>query len=149
MDPDPDPDPDPGHYFKIYWISLTKKNYLKIFCFILFAYFYPKTWWTIQKRSYNLSFLKSSDWGFRSKKGCFFCSFWLIFYPLDADPWIRIFLRIRIQEAKIFRILSTGTKSIIHAFIYFFSYSFSIFKSLFLILIKYQIISILNNKQKF
>jgi len=34
----------------------------------------------------------------------FFCSFWLIFYPLDPDPWIRIFLRIRIQEAKMLRI---------------------------------------------
>ena len=34
----------------------------------------------------------------------FFCSFWLIFCPLDPDPWIRIFLRIRIQEAKILRI---------------------------------------------
>ena len=33
-----------------------------------------------------------------------FCSFWLIFYPLEPDPWIRIFLRIRIQEAKILRI---------------------------------------------
>ena len=53
----------------------------------------------------------SSDLGFRSKK--VFCGFWLIFYPLDLDPWIRIFLRIRIQEAKILRIqrirvLSTG-----------------------------------------
>ena len=40
----------------------------------------------------------------------FFCSFWLIFCPLDPDPWIRIFLRnrIRIQEAKILRILSTA-----------------------------------------
>ena len=34
----------------------------------------------------------------------FFYSFWLISYPLDPDPWIRIFLRIRIQEAKILRI---------------------------------------------
>ena len=24
---------------------------------------------------------------------------WLIFCPLDPDPWIRMFLRIRIQEA--------------------------------------------------
>jgi len=41
--------------------------------------------------------------GFRSKKS-FFCSFWLIFYPLDPDSRIRIFLRIRIQEGKILRI---------------------------------------------
>ena len=39
----------------------------------------------------------------RNKK-VFFCSFWLIFYALDPDPWIRIFLLIRIQEAKILRI---------------------------------------------
>ena len=31
-------------------------------------------------------------------------SFWLIFCPLDPNSWILIFLRIRIQEAKIFRI---------------------------------------------
>ena len=54
--------------------------------------------------------------GFRSKKS-FFCSFWLIFYPLDPDSRIRIFLRslVRIQEAKILRIqririLSTSLK---------------------------------------
>ena len=28
----------------------------------------------------------------------------MIFYPLDPDPWIRIFLRIRIQKGKILRI---------------------------------------------
>ena len=48
-------------------------------------------------------------------KKFFFCSFWLIFYALDPDPWIRIFLLIRIQEAKILRIqriqiLSTAEK---------------------------------------
>ena len=30
--------------------------------------------------------------------------FWLIFCPLDPNPWIRIFLRIRIQEAKMLQI---------------------------------------------
>ena len=35
----------------------------------------------------------------------FFSSFWVIFFPLDQDLWILIFLRIRIQEDKIFRIL--------------------------------------------
>ena len=39
------------------------------------------------RKFYNLSFFKSSDFGFRSKK-VFFCSFWLIFYPLDPDPYI-------------------------------------------------------------
>ena len=35
------------------------------------------------------------------------CSFRLIFYPLD--PWIRIFLRTRIQVAKILRIRILST----------------------------------------
>ena len=50
----------------------------------------------------------------------FCCSFWLIFCPLDSDPLIRIFLRIRIQEAKILRIqriririLSTALETIV------------------------------------
>ena len=38
-------------------------------------------------------------------KNVVFFSFWVIFFPLDPDLWIRIFLRIRIQEDKIFRIL--------------------------------------------
>ena len=44
-----------------------------------------------------------SDLGFEIKI-LFCCSFWLIFCPLDPDPWIRIFLRIPVQEAKILRI---------------------------------------------
>ena len=95
-------DPDPGHYFKIYWIFLTKIIF-KFFKYF-FAYFYPKTLWTIQKwGNFYLSFFKSSDFGSKSKK-VFFCSFWLIFYPLNPDPWICIFLRIRIKESKILRI---------------------------------------------
>ena len=45
-------------------------------------------------------------WGLR----VILLKFLLIFYILDPDQWIRIFLRIRIQEAKILRIriLSTG-----------------------------------------
>jgi len=30
----------------------------------------------------------------------FFLQFWLIFLPLDPDPWIRIFFRIRIQSPR-------------------------------------------------
>ena len=52
---------------------------------------------------FMIFFFKSSDLGFWSKKH-FFCSFWLIFSPLDPDRWIRKFLQIRIQEAKILRI---------------------------------------------
>ena len=54
-------------------------------------------------RKFIVSFFsKVQIWVLGVKK--FFFSFWLIFYPLDPDPWIRIFLRIRIQEAKILRI---------------------------------------------
>ena len=63
----------------------------------------------------NFSFFNSSDLGFESKK-LFFALFWF-FCLLDPDPWIRIFLRIRIQEPKILRIqriwiriLSTDTR---------------------------------------
>ena len=80
------------------------KNNFQIFCFIFFAYFYSKTWWTIEsfrnEKIFIIYFFKSSELGFRSNKVVFF-SFWLISYPLDPDPWIRIFLQIRIQEAKI------------------------------------------------
>ena len=47
-------------------------------------------------------------WDLSVKQG-FFLSFWLIFCPLDLDPCICIFRRIRIQEAKILWILSTVT----------------------------------------
>ena len=69
--------------------------------FYFFSYFYSKTSWTIQKwgNFYKIFYFVSLDLGFRSKN-IFFCSFWLIFYNLDPDPWFRIFLRIRIQEAK-------------------------------------------------
>jgi len=45
---------DPGLFIKIYWIFLTKNN------FQIFAYFYPKAWWTIQKwgNFYNFFFSK-------------------------------------------------------------------------------------------
>ena len=59
---------------------------------------------------FTISFFNS--WVLRVNFFC--CSIWLIFYPLDPDPWIRKFLRIRIQEAKLLliqriqiRILST------------------------------------------
>ena len=57
-------DPDPGHVFKIYWIFFTKNNFQN-FCFIFFAYFYPKTWWTIQKwgNFYNLLFFQKFRFG--------------------------------------------------------------------------------------
>ena len=56
--------------------------------------------------------------GWRVKQ-CFLLKILVDILPLDPDPWIRIFLRIRIQELKILRIqririLSTvlkGTKN--------------------------------------
>ena len=42
-------------------------------------------------------------------KSFFCCSIWLAFYSLDPDPWIRIFLQIWIQEAKILRIRILST----------------------------------------
>ena len=85
MDLNPNPDPDPGHFYKIYWIFLAENNF-QIFCFIFLAYFYPKTWWIIQKwgNFYNLFFSKVQILDLEVKK--VFCSFLLIFYPLDPDP---------------------------------------------------------------
>ena len=69
-DPNPNPDPD---------ISLRFTE-----CFF-FAYFYPKTWWTIQKwwNFYNLSFFKNLDLGFRCKK-VFFLQFLVDILPLGS-----------------------------------------------------------------
>ena len=110
LDPDwkeIDPDPDPDYFFKIYWIFLTKQNFQ--ICFLIcFAYFYDIILiildWIIQKsgKFYNLSFFNSTDFGFKSK--LFSLQFLLIFCPLGPDPWIRIFLRIRILKAKILQI---------------------------------------------
>ena len=98
MNPESDPNPDPRYFFKIYWIILTKQNFL-FFVLFLFEYFYAKTWRINQK----LEKLKFWKWILFAVFGWYFA------------PWIRIFLpiRIRIQEAKILRtqrirILSTG-----------------------------------------
>ena len=91
---------DPGYFFKIYWIFLTKQNF-KIFCLIFLLKLGEP--FRNQNKFYNLAFFNSSDLGFESKIFCC-CSFWLIFCPLDPDPRIRIFFRIRIQKAKILRI---------------------------------------------
>ena len=94
-------DPNPGHSFKIYWIFFNKAEFWHFLSYF-FAYFYAETWWTIQKvgNFYNLTY-SVQIWVLRLNQ--FFLQFWLIFYPLDPDPWIRIFLWIQIciQEAKI------------------------------------------------
>ena len=78
-----DPDPDPGHFFKIYWIFLTK-NYFRFF---FLAYFYPKTWWTVQKwgHFYNLSFFSKVQIWVLGVQKFFFAVFGWYF-----TPWIRI-----------------------------------------------------------
>ena len=88
-----DPDPDPGHFFTDL-LNYFNKKYFSHFLFYFFAYFYSKTWRTIPKwgNFYNLSFLKSSNLAFRSKKVLFVIFDWYLI------PWIRI------QEAKILRI---------------------------------------------
>ena len=90
-------DPDPGYFFKIYWIFITKNNF-QIGFFSLIFILNP---FRNEETFIIFRFLKVQIWVLEVKKG-FLCSFWLIFYPLD--PWIRIFLRIRIQETKILRI---------------------------------------------
>ena len=82
-------------------MSFYQKNNLQIFCFIFSLIFILKLNEPFRNEEIciiSLSF-KSSDLGFRSKD--FFYNFWLIFYPLDPDPWTRIILWIRI--------LNTGT----------------------------------------
>ena len=71
-----------------------------------FRIFYPKTWWTIQKweNCYNLFFFKSSDFGFRSKKG------FLAVFGWYFTHWIRI------QEAKILRIRILSTEFNVYSF---------------------------------
>ena len=77
-----DPDPDPGHFFKIYWILFNKFFSLN-FILKLDEPFRNEEIFII-----SLSFFSQVQiWGFGVKK-IFFCSFWLIFYPLDPDPHI-------------------------------------------------------------
>ena len=45
----------------------------------------------------------STDWVFRAKDFCMHFLLLFIFCPLDPDPWILIFLRIRIKESAYFR----------------------------------------------
>ena len=59
-----------------------------------------------------ISFFNSSDLGFESK---IYCSFWLIFCPLNPDPWICIFFRIRILStaANLYVVKSTTSLRLI------------------------------------
>ena len=87
--------------FRIQVISLRCTEFLVLF---FFAYFYPKTWWTIQKwgNFYNLSFFKNSDLCFRSK----IVVFQFLVGILSLWIWIQEANILRIQRIRI-RILST------------------------------------------
>ena len=98
---------------------LTKQNF-QIFCLIFSLICMLKLDEPFRNQEIFIMSLFSifQIWGLR-------VFFLLIFIPFDPDPWICIFLRIRIQEAKIlriqrvrhqwirFRILSTGLKGFI------------------------------------
>ena len=79
-------DPDPSHFFKIYWIVFTKNNFqiFVLFFSLIFILILDEPFRNEEIFIISL-FLRSSDLGCRCKK-VFFCSFWLIFYPLDPDP---------------------------------------------------------------
>ena len=109
-------DPDPGHFLTDLLIFFNKKQF-QIFCLILILKldepFRNEDIFIISL------FSKVQIWGFGVKK-IFFLHFLVDILPLgsgsvdphifaDPDPWIHIFLRIRIQEAKIFRILILST----------------------------------------
>ena len=90
-------------WIQIQVISLRFTEYFQIFCFIFFRLILSQNFRNEEIFIIPL-FPKVQICVLGVKK--FFCIFWLIFHPLDPDPdpWIRIFLRIRIQEAKILRI---------------------------------------------
>ena len=68
-------------------------------CVFFFAYFYPKTWWTIQKSL----FFQKFRFEFMRKK------FFFAVFGWHFTPWIRT----RIQEAKILRIRWSQNLSLI------------------------------------
>ena len=97
-------DPDPGYFFKIYWVFFNKAEFSNYFLLnFFFAYFYAKLYKAFRNQEmFIISLFQWFKFGFGVN--ILLCSFWLIFCSLDPDPGSRIFLRIRIQEAKIFRI---------------------------------------------
>ena len=79
---DPNPVPDPGHFLKDLLNIFTKRLIFKFFLFFFSLIFILKPFRNEEIFMISLRF-KSSDLGFRSK--VYFCSFWMIFYPLDPD----------------------------------------------------------------
>ena len=98
-----------GHFSKDLQIFLNR--IFKLFFLIFFVFLMLKLNKLIKNEEIfdNLSFFSNSDQGFNSKRFFFFVfcnslktsNCWFILCPLDPDPWIGIFLRIRIQEAKV------------------------------------------------
>ena len=89
------------HFWKVYWIFLIKaklSNYLSSFFRLFLCYLMNHS--EIRKFFIISLFFHQFRFGVWEKKS-FFLQF-LKFCPLDSDPWIRIFLRIR--KAKILRI---------------------------------------------
>ena len=76
-----DPDPDPCYFFKIYWGFLTKIFFVLFFSLI----FMLKLDEPFRKQEiFIISLFSIVQIWVESK--FFFCSFWLIFCPLDPDP---------------------------------------------------------------
>ena len=88
-------DPDPGHFFDL--LNQFKAEFSKIVSFFLFIFMLEGDEPYRNQEFFDFSFFNNSDLGFESKKVFYFCTFWLLFCPLDPGPLIRIFLRIRIQ----------------------------------------------------
>ena len=116
------------HWEKWIWIQVISLRFTEFFfkkiIFKLFVLFFSLVFiLTLDKpfkdeEIFIISlFSKVQNQGLGVKKFCF-CSFWLIFYPLDPDPWIHIFLSIRIQEAKILRIQRIRILSTVNNYIY-------------------------------
>ena len=78
-------DPDPGDFFQIYWIFLTKQNFqiFRLF-FLLIILLKIDEPFRIRKFLKISLFSINQIWILRVNN--FFCSFWLIFFPLDPDP---------------------------------------------------------------
>ena len=80
-------DPDSGYFCQIFWLF----NRAEFWTFVLFfsLIFMLKLDELFRNQENFIIFFHITDLGFESKD--FSCSFWSIFFPLDPDPWIRLF----------------------------------------------------------
>ena len=87
---------------------------LRIFKLLNFpVFFHAKTRWTIQRwgNFWQSLYLAVQIWVLGVDDICL--QFLIDILPLDPDPWFRIFLRIRIQKAKMLRIQQIHAEAII------------------------------------